>query len=209
MTPQEQANLERTQTQTETERLRQAQLMQDIQSVARDASEEERQEIEKLSAGALELDDSLAKLTETADEIGILQTAPATGGWTGWTLSKLPFDTPIRQIERLSAEFEGSAFIRGIIDAKARGATFGSLTEREGDRIIGAFGKLTDASQSDSDRIRHINTMLETVQTARNRAYEKLNKATGRGRPSSGASEGQQQTQEPQQFQDIKVRRVS
>ena len=114
--------------------------------------------------------DSFDKLRPVAEEIALLSGSKLTEGALGWTASKLPFSTDAAQIERLTTEFEGSAFLQGLIDAKAKGATFGALSEREGDRILGQWGKITSPKSTNEQRIRAVNSMLESIQRSSERA---------------------------------------
>jgi hypothetical protein len=114
--------------------------------------------------------DSFDKLKPVAKEIALLSGSKFTEGVLGWTASKLPFSTDAAQIERLTTEFEGSAFLQGLIDAKAKGATFGALSEREGDRILGQWGKITSPKSTNEERIKSINSMLESIQRSSERA---------------------------------------
>ena len=114
--------------------------------------------------------DSFEKLKPVAEEIALLSGSKFTEGALGWTASKLPFSTDAAQIERLTTEFEGSAFLQGLIDAKAKGATFGALSEREGDRILGQWGKITSPKSTNEERIRAINSMLDSIQRSSERA---------------------------------------
>jgi len=114
--------------------------------------------------------DSFDKLRPVAEEIALLSGSKFTEGALGWTASKLPFSTDAAQIERLTTEFEGSAFLQGLIDAKAKGATFGALSEREGDRILGQWGKITSPKSTNKERIRAVNSMLESIQRSSERA---------------------------------------
>ena len=114
--------------------------------------------------------DSFDKLKPVAEEIALLSGGKLTEGVLGWTASKLPFSTDAAQIERLTTEFEGSAFLQGLIDAKAKGATFGALSEREGDRILGQWGKITSPKSTNEQRIRAVNSMLESIQRSSERA---------------------------------------
>tara|TARA_R110002073_G_scaffold58625_1_gene148344 strand:- start:525 stop:2291 length:1767 start_codon:yes stop_codon:yes gene_type:complete len=114
--------------------------------------------------------DSFDKLRPVAEEIALLSGSKFTEGALGWTASKLPFSTDAAQIERLTTEFEGSAFLQGLIDAKAKGATFGALSEREGDRILGQWGKITSPKSTNPERIRAVNSMLESIQRSSERA---------------------------------------
>jgi hypothetical protein len=114
--------------------------------------------------------DSFDKLKPVAEEIALLSGSKFTEGVLGWTASKLPFSTDAAQIERLTTEFEGSAFLQGLIDAKAKGATFGALSEREGDRILGQWGKITSPKSTNEERIKAINSMLDSIQRSSERA---------------------------------------
>jgi hypothetical protein len=114
--------------------------------------------------------DSFDKLRPVAEEIALLSGGKFTEGVLGWTASKLPFSTDAAQIERLTTEFEGSAFLQGLIDAKAKGATFGALSEREGDRILGQWGKITSPKSTNEERIRAVNSMLASIQRSSERA---------------------------------------
>jgi len=114
--------------------------------------------------------DSYEKLKPVAEEIANLSGSKFTEGMLGWTASKLPFSTDAAQIERLTTEFEGSAFLQGLIDAKSKGATFGALSEREGDRILGQWGKITSPKSTNKERISAINSMLGSIQRAAERA---------------------------------------
>ena len=138
--------------------------------------------------------DSFDKLRPVAEEIALLSGSKFTEGAIGWTASKLPFSTDAAQIERLTTEFEGSAFLQGLIDAKAKGATFGALSEREGDRILGQWGKITSPKSTNEERIRAVNSMLESIQRASERAASdhkekfpdrsaRSSKATAQGSP--------------------------
>ena len=60
--------------------------------------------------------------------------------------------------------------MQGLIDAKAKGATFGALSEREGDRILGQWGKITSPKSTNEQRIRAVNSMLESIQRSSERA---------------------------------------
>ena len=138
--------------------------------------------------------DSFDKLRPVAEEIALLSGSKFTEGALGWTASKLPFSTDAAQIERLTTEFEGSAFLQGLIDAKAKGATFGALSEREGDRILGQWGKITSPKSTNPERIRAVNSMLESIQRSSERAASdhkekfpdrsaRSSKATAQGSP--------------------------
>jgi hypothetical protein len=114
--------------------------------------------------------DSFEKLKPVAEEIAALSGTAFTEGTLGWAASKLPATTNARQIERLTTQFEGSAFLQGLIEAKGKGATFGALSEREGDRILAQWGEITDPSSSNRQRITAINNMLGSIQRAAERA---------------------------------------
>lgn len=114
--------------------------------------------------------DSFEKLKPVAEEIAALSGTAFTEGALGWAASKLPMTTDARQIERLTTQFEGSAFLQGLIEAKGKGATFGALSEREGDRILAQWGEITDPSSSNRQRITAINNMLGSIQRAAERA---------------------------------------
>jgi len=114
--------------------------------------------------------DSFEKLRPVAEEIAALSGTKFTEGVLGWGASVIPLATDANQIERLTTEFEGSAFLQGLIDAKAKGATFGALSEREGDRILGQWGKITAPNSTNEQRITAINSMLKSIQRASERA---------------------------------------
>ena len=114
--------------------------------------------------------DAFNKLEPVAREIAKLSGGAFTEGGLGWVASKLPLSTDARQIERLSKELEGTTFLQGLIEAKAKGATFGALSEREGDRILAARGKLIAPESTNKQRIAAVNEMMETIQTSMERA---------------------------------------
>lgn len=136
------------------------------------------QEVEQQSAltNVRATQDAYSKLEPVAREIAQLSGSAFTEGTLGWAASVLPMSTDARQIERLGKELEGTTFLQGLIEAKAKGATFGALSEREGDRILAARGKLLDPSSSNEQRISAVNSMMKTIETSMNRAssdYEK------------------------------------
>jgi hypothetical protein len=139
--------------------------------------------------------DSYEKLKPVAEEIANLSGSKFTEGMLGWTASKLPFSTDAAQIERLTTEFEGSAFLQGLIDAKSKGATFGALSEREGDRILGQWGKITSPKSTNKERISAINSMLGSIQRAAERAQsdhrERFPELFNQTNPSSVQGTGQ------------------
>jgi hypothetical protein len=136
-----------------------------------EAKEAKREvEYEESRSNVRSTQDSFDKLRPVAEEIALLSGGKFTEGVLGWTASKLPFSTDAAQIERLTTEFEGSAFLQGLIDAKAKGATFGALSEREGDRILGQWGKITSPKSTNEQRIRAVNSMLESIQRSSERA---------------------------------------
>jgi hypothetical protein len=114
--------------------------------------------------------DAFQKLEPVAREIASLSGGAFTQGTLGWVASKLPMSTDARQIERLGKELEGTTFLQGLIEAKAKGATFGALSEREGDRILAARGKLLDPSSTNEQRISAVNDMMSTIQKSMERA---------------------------------------
>jgi hypothetical protein len=114
--------------------------------------------------------DSFNKLKPVAEEIARLSGTTFTEGPLGWVAAKLPLATDAGQIERLTTEFEGSAFLQGLIEAKAKGATFGALSEQEGNRILGQWGTITSPKSTNEQRITAINNMLESIQRSSERA---------------------------------------
>jgi len=143
--------------------------------------------------------DAYDKLEPVAKEIATLSGSPFTQGGMGWVASKIPMATDARQIERLSKELEGTTFLQGLIEAKAKGATFGALSEREGDRILAARGKLIDPSSTNEQRISAVNDMMETIQKSMERATADYESKYGKqyqsdGQPVSTLKAGQVQT---------------
>lgn len=114
--------------------------------------------------------DSFNKLKPVAEEIAALSGTTFTEGALGWAAAALPLSTNAGQIERLTTEFEGSAFLQGLIEAKAKGATFGALSEQEGNRILGQWGTITSPKSTNEQRIRAINNMLSSIQRSAERA---------------------------------------
>ena len=114
--------------------------------------------------------DSFEKLKPVAEEIAALSGSVFTEGALGWAAAKLPLATDAGQIQRLTTEFEGSAFLQGLIEAKAKGATFGALSEQEGNRILGQWGTITSPDSTNPQRITAINNMLSSIQRSAERA---------------------------------------
>lgn len=144
--------------------------------------------------------DSFNKLKPVAEEIAELSGTVFTEGALGWAAAALPMSTNAGQIERLTTEFEGSAFLQGLIEAKAKGATFGALSEQEGNRILGQWGTITSPKSTNEQRIKAINNMLSSIQRSSERAAadhkEKFpNRSatpeTTGGAPSTGGGAGQ------------------
>jgi hypothetical protein len=141
--------------------------------------------------------DSFNKLKPVAEEIAKLSGTVFTEGALGWAAAKLPLATDAGQIERLTTEFEGSAFLQGLIEAKAKGATFGALSQQEGDRILGQWGTITSPDSTNEQRITAINNMLGSIQRSSERAASDHNeKFPNRSATpeASGSSGGQRYT---------------
>jgi len=161
MTAQERANLAKTEAQIETEQIRQAGMIQDIEQKGIKATEA-KSEAEAQSVGELtSYGEQINKLTGVRDEIAKLTgNRKTTEGGLGWLNAQLPLGSNARSVARLVKEIEGSTFIRGIIDAKNRGATFGPLSDQEGANIVAAYGKILEPDMKNEDRIRAINELL-------------------------------------------------
>ena len=161
MSEQERANLAKTKAQIETEQIRQAGMIQEIQQRGIKAKEV-KSEAEAQSIGELtSYGEQINKLTGVRDEIAKLTgNRKTTEGGLGWLNAKLPLGSNARSVARLVKEIEGSTFIRGIIDAKNRGATFGPLSDQEGANIVAAYGKILEPDMRNEDRIRAINELL-------------------------------------------------
>jgi len=141
-----------------------------VQAAAQEANEAQQAEFDQSITNVRATEDAFNKLEPVAREIATLSGTPFTEGGLGWAASKLPLSTDARQIERLSKELEGTTFLQGLIEAKAKGATFGALSEREGDRILAARGKLIAPESTNEQRIAAVNEMMKTIQTSMERA---------------------------------------
>jgi hypothetical protein len=168
-----------------------AKTLQDIESGQVAIKQGQEQAFEASRNNVRSTTDAFEKLQPVAEEIARLSGSAFTEGGLGWVASKLPLSTDARQIQRLTTEFEGSAFLQGLIEAKSKGATFGALSEQEGNRILAQWGKLTDPSSSNPQRINAINAMLGSIQRSAERAasdhIEKYGKPA-EGSSASGAS---------------------
>jgi hypothetical protein len=132
---------------------------------AKDTTEKAAKFEDAREASATELSfftDEVEKMSSARDQIAaITGNNLLTEGGLGWLSSKIPLDTDARQVERLSTEIAGNTFIRGIIESKDRGATFGPLSDLEGQKITAAFGKLTDPTMSNEDRVLALNSVID------------------------------------------------
>jgi hypothetical protein len=132
---------------------------------AKDTTEKAAKFEDAREASAKELSfftDEVEKMSSARDQIAaITGNNLLTEGGLGWLSSKIPLDTDARQVERLSTEIAGNTFIRGIIESKDRGATFGPLSDLEGQKITAAFGKLTDPTMSNEDRVLALNSVID------------------------------------------------
>lgn len=104
--------------------------------------------------------------------------------------AKLPLGSDSRTVERLVKEIEGSTFIRGIIDAKNRGATFGPLSDQEGANIVAAYGKILTPDMKNEDRISAINELLSSMNSG-------FSGATSRHKAKYNNGQGQQIQPQP------------
>jgi hypothetical protein len=124
--------------------------------------------------------DEVEKMSSARDQIAaITGNNLLTEGGLGWLSSKIPLDTDARQVERLSTEIAGNTFIRGIIESKDRGATFGPLSDLEGQKITAAFGKLTDPTMSNEDRVLALNSVIDGLNKRMVRAQGKYTRKYG------------------------------
>ena len=97
-----------------------------------------------------------------------------TEGMVGWFNSKIPANTKKKQVDRIANSFMGNAFLRSIIDSKSLGATFGALSNQEGEKITGAETILMDPEQSNEDRLRAASQIIGTIRSAKARAQKRL-----------------------------------
>lgn len=203
MSPQERANLQRTLAQTETERIKQAGLLQELNQKGIETqytrSKEESQSISELTSYGEQINkltgvrDEVANITGQESMLGLSRDNIYTQGGLGWLNSKLPLGSDARSVARLVKEIEGSTFIRGIIDAKSRGATFGPLSDQEGSNIVAAYGKILEPDMNNEDRINAINDLLSSMNagfegaSARHAAKFGQSKEQEVSRPSKGS----------------------
>jgi hypothetical protein len=120
------------------------------------------------------------KMTDVRDQIaGVTGNNFFTEGGAGWLSAILPFDTDAAKVERLATEIAGNTFIRGIVESKNRGATFGPLSDLEGEKITAAYGRLLKTNMGNEDRILAINSVLESLNGRFEAAKTKHNKKYG------------------------------
>ena len=139
---------------------------------------------EEKAQGIAETRESIQKETERLDsQLGFLEKAGmemaglsdwTTEGMVGWFNSKIPANTKKKQVDRIANSFMGNAFLRSIIDSKSLGATFGALSNQEGEKITGAETILMDSEQSNEDRLKAASQIIGTIRSAKARAQKRL-----------------------------------
>ena len=117
------------------------------------------------------MDSQLSFLKNSAVEMAGLQDW-STEGFTGWVAEKLPLDTAAAQVNRLATSFQGNAFLRSIIDSKSLGATFGALSDNEGNKITAAETTLMDPKMGNEARMRAAKQIIDTIESAKSRAMK-------------------------------------
>jgi len=174
MSVQEKANLLKTLTQTETEKLKQAGLVQEMEERGIKAQGARTEEQLQAQGELRSYGEQLNKLTGVRDEIAkVTKKNWATEGGLGWLNATLPLGSDARTVSRLVKEIEGSTFIRGIIDAKNRGATFGPLSDQEGANIVAAYGKILTPDMKNEQRVTAINDLLSAMNEGFNNSAER------------------------------------
>jgi len=151
---------------------------------------------EEKAQGIAETREGIQKETERLDsQLGFLEKAGmemaglsdwTTEGMVGWFNSKIPANTKKKQVDRIANSFMGNAFLRSIIDSKSLGATFGALSNQEGEKITGAETILMDPEQSNEDRLRAASQIIGTIRSAKARAQKRLAATYPEGQPSEG-----------------------
>lgn len=117
------------------------------------------------------MDSQLSFLKNSAVEMAGLQDW-STEGFAGWVAEKLPLDTAAAQVNRLATSFQGNAFLRSIIDSKSLGATFGALSDNEGNKITAAETTLMDPKMGNEARMRAAKQIIDTIESAKARAMK-------------------------------------
>jgi hypothetical protein len=110
----------------------------------------------------------------------------STEGFAGWFAEKLPLDTSAAQVNRLATSFQGNAFLRSIIDSKSLGATFGALSDSEGNKITAAETTLMDTKQGNEARMRAAKQIIDTIESAKARAMKEQGSGSQQQSPPSG-----------------------
>lgn len=149
---------------------------------------------EEKAQGIAATQESIQKETDRLDsQLGFLEgAAMEMAGLSNWTtegvigasLGKLPFETNKKQVDRIANSFMGNAFLRSIIDSKSLGATFGALSNQEGEKITGAETILTDGSMSNERRLRAAADIINTIKSAKARAQKRMAKTQSGSQPS-------------------------
>ena len=124
------------------------------------------------------MDSQLSFLKNSAIEMAGLQDW-STEGFSGWVAEKLPFDTAAAQVNRLATSFQGNAFLRSIIDSKSLGATFGALSDNEGNKITAAETTLMDTKMGNEARMRAAKQIIDTIESAKSRAMKEQGWSSG------------------------------
>lgn len=131
------------------------------------------------------MDSQLSFLKKSAIEMAELQDW-STEGFAGWFAEKLPLDTSAAQVNRLATSFQGNAFLRSIIDSKSLGATFGALSDTEGNKITAAETTLMDTKQGNEARMRAAKQIIDTIESAKARAMKEQGSGSQQQSPPSG-----------------------
>lgn len=155
---------------------------------------------EEKAQGIAETQESIQKETDRLNsQLGFLEgAAMEMAGLSNWTtegiigagVGKLPFETNKKQVDRIANSFMGNAFLRSIIDSKSLGATFGALSNQEGEKITGAETILMDGSMSNERRLRAAADIISTIKSAKTRAEQRMAKTQGSVQSAPSASAG-------------------
>lgn len=155
---------------------------------------------EEKAQGIAGTQESIQKETDRLNsQLGFLEgAAMEMAGLSNWTtegiigagIGKLPFETNKKQVDRIANSFMGNAFLRSIIDSKSLGATFGALSNQEGEKITGAETILMDGSMSNERRLRAAADIISTIKSAKTRAEQRMAKTQGSVKSAPSASTG-------------------
>jgi len=156
----------------------QAEKAAEVAAVEKETAQARQKSIERM-------DSQLSFLKKSAIEMAGLQDW-STEGFAGWFAEKLPLDTSAAQVNRLATSFQGNAFLRSIIDSKSLGATFGALSDSEGNKITAAETTLMDTKQGNEARMRAAKQIIDTIESAKARAMKEQGSGSQQQSPPSG-----------------------